>query len=65
MSDLIDQLTTAQTAIGDALTDAENQAPTAADSVLSALVTALEAAGYTVTAPTVPELPATTDPETP
>jgi hypothetical protein len=51
--------------------DLNDTTPSASDTVVAALVSALEAAGYTVTAPVAaapadaPELPATTEPETP
>lgn len=60
MSDIEDQLTTAQNAIGAALTDLENETPTLADQVLEAVTPVLEAAGWTAPA----ELPETTEPET-
>ena len=58
MSDITDQLaaatealSTATTAVEQAVTDLNNTAPTVADNVLSSLVTVLTDAGYVVTAP--------------
>ena len=61
--DALTQLQTAQTAIGAAVTDLSSQVAVVNpnDAVVASVVSALEAAGYTVTAPvvdTTPETPA-------
>ena len=54
MATLTDNLTAAQTAITAALAEAESTAPSPGDTVVTAVVASLEAAGYTVTAPVDP-----------
>ena len=67
MSDLVTQIETLATEVQSVLTTAQANdvpaAPTAAEKVLEAVVVALQAEGYTVSAPEV-ETPAEDAPET-
>jgi len=65
LTQVAEDLTTAQTAVSQAVTDLSVPATeSTGDTVLAAIVSALEAAGYTVTAPET-ETPADDGTETP